>query len=344
MYGDRQFPWRNMEWNSNTNCLQKLKGSLGTRVSHQPSAGYHFVTLLLHTRGRHLPGSITWIPPHPLGIFNIIFDITFVFWYLILLMIILVKNNFKKILNTPYDIWTFISWPEIKPAPSALEGGVLTTGSPGKSHSYRNWFLMLHWTLESFPLNCCCSATDCAEWFGDITIPKLIFSEKGENASLPLRFESIRGLLKHSSALQCKILVKQIRLSSFCSFRRSAFCDTSAYIPVIQLGDRSRQTTLYTGFLAPLLGKAVSMGQILVARQLLRLEWELSQEDPQSICKQAPGSCSHQFNRQAQAWLTLSWAKLRFPITLIEETTDSTFSLVRFFFFEDVLGHNKRTP
>ena len=64
MYGDCQFPWRNMEWNSNTNCLQKLKGSLGTRVSHQPSAGYHFVTLLLHTRGRHLPMSIIWIPSH----------------------------------------------------------------------------------------------------------------------------------------------------------------------------------------------------------------------------------------------------------------------------------------
>ena len=64
-----------MEWNSNTNCLQKLKGSLGTRVSHQPSAGYHFVTLLLHTRGRHLPVSITWIPSHSLGIFKIIFEI-----------------------------------------------------------------------------------------------------------------------------------------------------------------------------------------------------------------------------------------------------------------------------
>ena len=127
-------------------------------------------------------------------------------------------------------------------------------------------------------------------------------------------------------ALQCKILVKQICLSPFCSFRLSTFCDTSACIPVIQPGDRSRwQTTLYTGFLAPLLGKAVSMGQILVARQLLPSGWELSQEDPQSICKQAPGSCPHQFNRQAQAWLTLSWAKLRFPITLIEKTTDSSF-------------------
>lgn len=195
---------------------------------------------------------------------------------------------------------------------------------------------MLHWTSESFPLNCCCSATDCAECFGNITIPKLIFSEKAENASLPLRFESIRGLLKHRSALQCKILVKQICLSSFCSFRRSTLGDTSAYIPVIQLGDRSRwQTTLYTGFLAPLLGKAVSMGQILVARQLLRSEWELSQEDPQSICKQAPGSCSHQFNRQAQARLTLSWAKLRFPITLIEETKDSSF----YFFFGEIFFH-----
>lgn len=72
-------------------------------------------------------------------------------------------------------------------------------------------------------------------------------------------------------------------------------------------------TTLYSGFLAPPLGKSVSMGQTLVARQLLPSEWELSQEDPQSICKQASGSCSHQFNRQAQACWSLR-AKLRSPL------------------------------
>lgn len=104
MYGDCQFPWRNMEWNSNTNCLQKLKGSLGTRVSHQPSAGYHFVTLLLHTRGRHLPMSIIWIPSH-WAFLRLFLKFTFVFWYLILLMIILVKNNLKIFFkHTPWHV------------------------------------------------------------------------------------------------------------------------------------------------------------------------------------------------------------------------------------------------
>ena len=53
--------------------------------------------------------------------------------------------------------------------------------------SYRYWSLMLYWTLESFPRYCYCSAMPCTECFGDITIPKLIFSKKGENASLPFK-------------------------------------------------------------------------------------------------------------------------------------------------------------
>lgn len=61
------FPWRNMDSYSDPNCVQKLKGPLGTRVSHQPFCRAQLCHSAATPCQLQAYSSIIWTPPHPTG-------------------------------------------------------------------------------------------------------------------------------------------------------------------------------------------------------------------------------------------------------------------------------------
>ena len=63
---------------------------------------------------------------------------------------ILLPNIFV-LLSWPRGMWDLVPWPEIKNAFSALEGEVVTTGSPGKSFVQRCCIFLFLLSVFLFP-------------------------------------------------------------------------------------------------------------------------------------------------------------------------------------------------
>lgn len=172
-------------------------------------------------------------------------------------------------------------------------------------------FLMLPWPSGLFSWDFCCRAMNCYECFGNITIcrVKKKFMVKERIASLYLGFSLLNRTRRNNMFLYCK----KDNCFPLCTL---SVWSTQACIHAIQLGDGSKWRVPHctqTSLLLCWVRTHPPIGQTLVARQLLPSEGEKSPEDPHSICKQASGSCSHQFHKHAWACLSLSYGQIQTP-------------------------------